>query len=58
MVKKNDECSICGKSQSVGKNKPHSLHKTKKIIKPNLQKYHGSLICTRCLKSEEITCSR
>lgn len=52
---KNVKCEICKKSETVGFNKPHSLHRTKRVIRPNLQKYMGSLICTRCLKSMDLT---
>ena len=44
-------CQICLKSPQVGFNRPKSLHKTKKLILPNLQKLDGLLICTRCRKT-------
>lgn len=44
-------CEICGKKPTIGYNKPHSLHRTKKIIKPNIQKKSGQKICTRCLRT-------
>lgn len=44
-------CTVCGKSVASGYNRPNSLHKTKRIIKPNLQKYKNKLVCTSCLKS-------
>jgi ribosomal protein L28 len=47
-----DECAICGKGTTMGNNKPHSIHKTKRIIKPNLQKIQGALICTRCIRTK------
>ncbi len=45
-------CSICGKSETVGYNRPRSLHCTKRIIKPNLQKKDKQLVCTRCLRTQ------
>lgn len=44
-------CAICGKTASSGYNRPHSLHRTKKTIKPNLQPRGNVLICTRCLRT-------
>ena len=44
-------CMICGKCSQSGNNKPHSLHKTKRVIRPNLQSFRGIKICTTCLKS-------
>lgn len=44
-------CQICGKKPESGFNKPHSLHRTKRVIKPNIQKNQGQTICTRCLKT-------
>lgn len=45
-------CEVCGKKPEMGFNKPHSLHRTKKIIKPNIQRNAGRNICTRCLRTE------
>ena len=51
LIKKiNIECEICGKSVVSSYNRPHSLHKTKRVVKPNLQKYRNKIICTSCLK--------
>jgi len=47
-----NSCQICGKSTTMGYNKPHSLHRTKKIIRPNIQKIEGQFICTRCLRTK------
>ncbi len=44
-------CSVCGKKVVSGYNRPNSLHKTKRIVKPNLQKYQNKLVCTSCLKN-------
>lgn len=49
---KQQQCQICGKGDSVAYNRPNSLHKTKRVVKPNLQQYNGMLICTRCLKNQ------
>jgi len=51
----NSKCATCGKTKTSGYNKPHSLHRTKKIILPNLQKHDDKLICTRCLRTESKT---
>lgn len=45
------ECQICGKGPVAGYNRPHSLHKTKRVVKPNVQKISGQVMCTRCLKT-------
>lgn len=45
-------CSICGKTDTVGYNRPRSLHCTKRTIKPNLQKKDNQLVCTRCLRTK------
>ncbi len=45
-------CQICGKKPTSGFNKPHSLHRTKRVVKPNLQKSEGKIICTRCIRSK------
>lgn len=44
-------CEICKKSPRVGYNRPHSLHRTKRTIYPNIQKIQGKIICTRCLRT-------
>lgn len=44
-------CFVCGKMPTVGNNKPNSLHKTKKTIRPNVQKIRGEIMCTRCLRT-------
>ncbi len=50
--KKYNQCSICEKTIASGYNKPHSLHRTKKIISPNIQKVKGLKACTRCLRTQ------
>lgn len=44
-------CEICGKRPQVALNRPHSLHKTKKLVRPNLGPWNGLLICAQCRKS-------
>jgi ribosomal protein L28 len=46
-----NSCEECGKSDRVGYWRPNSLHRTKKVIKPNLQKHGDEIICTRCKRS-------
>jgi len=45
------ECEICKKGPSQGYNKPNSQHKTKRTIRPNIQKIQGKKICTGCLRT-------
>lgn len=45
-------CEICDKKQSSGNNKPHSVHKTKRKILPNIQKSNGQFLCTRCMRTK------
>ncbi|MBI2263500.1 50S ribosomal protein L28 [Candidatus Berkelbacteria bacterium] len=44
-------CQICGRRPRASYNRPKSLHKTKRMVYPNLQKWGGKLICTRCLRT-------
>jgi len=44
-------CSICNKKPQSAYNRPNSLHKTKKVVYPNLQKKSGKIICAQCLKT-------
>jgi large subunit ribosomal protein L28 len=44
-------CQICGKGPVSGYNKPHSLHRTKRVVKPNTQRVQGQTVCTRCLRT-------
>ncbi|MBI4948474.1 50S ribosomal protein L28 [Candidatus Berkelbacteria bacterium] len=46
-----NSCELCGKTAQFGFNRPKSLHKTSRVILPNLQKWNGLLICNRCRKS-------
>lgn len=50
MNKNNQKCEICGKTVTKANNRPHSLHKTRKTIYPNLQKHNNKIVCARCLK--------
>jgi len=44
-------CMMCGKTATSAYNRPHSLHKTKRTVKPNLQLVNGMFVCTRCLRT-------
>ena len=44
-------CEICHKGPVAGYNRPHSLHRTKRIVKPNIQKINGIYMCTTCLRT-------
>ncbi len=47
-------CIVCGKGPVSAFNRPRSLHKTKRVVRPNLVKFDddGTKICTRCLKTQ------
>jgi large subunit ribosomal protein L28 len=53
------KCEICGKKPLTGHNVSHSMHRTKRQWKPNIQKVtivkDGRLrkvkICSRCLRT-------
>jgi len=53
------KCEMCGKSPMFGNNVPHSLHKTKRRWRPNVQKItvvedgrpRKKYVCTRCLRT-------
>lgn len=44
-------CALCGKLPQMGLNRPHSQHKTKRVVRPNLGKWNGLTICASCRKS-------
>ncbi|PIS06660.1 50S ribosomal protein L28 [Candidatus Berkelbacteria bacterium CG06_land_8_20_14_3_00_43_10] len=50
-------CALCHKGSVVGTNKPHSLHKTTRVVNPNLQTYTDPntkvriRMCTRCMRT-------
>jgi large subunit ribosomal protein L28 len=53
------KCEICGKSPQFGHNVSHSLRRTKRQFKPNIQRVKlfedGRLVskslCTRCIRT-------
>jgi len=53
------KCEMCGKSPMFGNNVPHSLHKTKRRWRPNVQKItvvedgrpRKKYVCTKCLRT-------
>lgn len=45
------QCVNCGKKPQASLNRPHSQHKTKRTVKPNLQKFKGNLFCIKCLRT-------
>lgn len=52
-------CKICGKKRTTGNNVSHANNRTKRQIKPNLQRTRivvggrptRAHVCTRCLRS-------
>lgn len=44
-------CILCGKTPIVAKNVPKSVHKTTRVLKPNVQKINGVKVCTRCSRT-------
>jgi len=52
-------CAVCGKERTIGNNVSHANNKTKKLVKPNLQRMRVETkkgvkkiyVCTRCLRS-------
>ncbi len=52
-------CYICGKQRVIGNNVSHSNNRTKRVIKPNLQRIRiatnkgnrREYVCTRCLRT-------
>ena len=46
-----DICFSCGKIPQMALNRPHSQHKTKKIVRPNLGPWQGGQICAKCRKA-------
>jgi len=53
------KCEICGKSPSFGHNVSHSMVRTRRLWRPNVQKVtiirdgrkQRMVLCTRCLRS-------
>lgn len=46
-----DVCALCGKQPQVALNRPHSQHKTKRLVRPNLGKWQGLYMCAKCRKA-------
>jgi len=46
-------CQVSGVTTSTGYNRPKSLHRTKRRIHPNLQKWHGLMITNRIRRTLE-----
>ena len=44
-------CTICGKTTKFGNRLSRSLQRTRRKMKPNLQRVGGLVLCTRCLRS-------
>ncbi|MBI4175254.1 50S ribosomal protein L28 [Candidatus Berkelbacteria bacterium] len=44
-------CTVCGAQARIAVNRPHSLHRTKRLVRPNLQKSGQQLVCTRCRRT-------
>ncbi|MCX6809298.1 MAG: hypothetical protein NTZ65_00900 [Candidatus Berkelbacteria bacterium] len=51
--KSKNACYLCGKGDTMSLNRPHSLHKTKRVVKPNLQKKWGVKFCQNCFRTLE-----
>ncbi len=41
----------CAKRPQMAYHKPHSLHRTKRIVLPNLQKFKQQYWCSRCIRT-------
>ena len=60
------KCEICGKAPMSGNNVPHSLHKTKRQWRPNIQKVtlfqdgrpRKAYVCAKCLRTMNKTKGR
>ena len=56
------KCEICGKTIRTGMNVSHSHIRTKRKVRPNLQKVRAIVgatpmritVCTRCLRSGKV----
>ncbi len=49
--KSTKQCLVCGKGDTMSFNRPHSLHKTKRVVKPNFQKKWGLELCQNCFRT-------
>lgn len=45
------KCALCGKVPVAGNNVPHSVHKTRRMFRPNIQKVNGVNVCSRCIRT-------
>jgi ribosomal protein L28 len=50
-VSQDAHCALCGKVAASANNRPKSLHKTHRLMRPNLQKWNGLYICSRCRRT-------
>lgn len=44
-------CTVCEKTTRFGNNMSRSLQRTRRKMKPNIQKVGGLVLCTRCLRN-------
>jgi len=44
-------CVMCGKKDQSGFSRPHSLHRTKRTVKPNFQTKWGFMFCQNCFRT-------
>ncbi len=44
-------CMVCARGAVMAVNKPHSQKRTKRVLRANIQSYHGLPMCTRCLRT-------
>lgn len=56
-------CEYCGKRPQTGMNVSHAHNRTKRMLKPNLQRVRATVngtprrvtVCTQCLRSGKVT---
>jgi len=51
LASKKHVCQVCGKGPVSAYNKPHSMTRTKRVVKPNTQQVQGLTVCTRCMRT-------
>ncbi len=44
-------CLLCARGAAMSVNKPHSQKRTKRIVRANIQSFHGLPVCTRCIRT-------
>ncbi len=44
-------CMVCGKMPEMAFNRPHSQHKTKRVVRPNIGMWQGLQVCAQCRKT-------